>query len=118
MGDISTHFSRKEFACSCQCGFSAVDIELLRLLEEAREYFGKPIHINSACRCEAHNKAVGGGERSQHKNGMAADIVIDGVHPDKIKEFFNSKYPDKYGIGGYPKDGFTHIDVRNAKARW
>jgi len=116
MGNISTHFSREEFACKCGCGFSAVDVELLRLLEEVREHFGKPVHINSACRCETHNKSVGGGERSQHKYARAADIVIDGVHPDKIYAYFDSRYPTQYGLGGYPS--FCHIDTRSYKARW
>ena len=116
MGNISTHFNREEFACKCGCGFSAVDIELLILLEELRKYFMLPVTINSACRCEAHNKAVGGGDKSQHKYARAADIVIDGIHPDKIYEYFNSRYPTKYGVGSY-KD-FTHIDTRGNKARW
>ena len=115
MGNVSTHFSREEFECNCGCGFGAVDIELLRLLEEAREHFGKPVHINSGCRCDTYNKRVGGSAKSQHVLARAADIVIDNIHPDKIKEFFIGKYPDKYGIGGYPS--FTHIDTRSVKAR-
>lgn len=116
MGNISTHFSREEFACKCGCGYAAVDVELLRLLEEVREYFGLPVHINSGCRCEAHNRAVGGSPKSQHRFARAADIVIEGVHPDKIKEYFDREYPNSYGLGGYP--GFTHIDTRDHKARW
>ena len=124
MGNISTHFSRQEFACkgiNCDgngnnCGFAAVDIELIRLLEEVREHFGKPVHINSGCRCEAHNKAVGGSENSQHKFARAADIVIEGVHPDKIYAFFDNRYPTQFGLGGYPN--FVHIDSRSVKARW
>ena len=118
MGNISTHFDREEFSCKCGCGFSAVDVELLRLLEEVREHFGKPVHINSGCRCEAHNKAVGGSDGSQHKLARAADIVVEGIHPDKIYAFFDDRYPTQFGLGGYPKSGFTHVDTRSKKARW
>ena len=116
MGNISTHFNRKEFECKCGCKFGAVDVELLRLLEEVREYFGKPVNITSACRCDSHNKKVGGSPKSQHKQARAADIVIKDIHPDKVYAYFDSRYPTQYGMGSY--DSFTHIDTRDYKARW
>lgn len=76
MGDISPHFSRKEFACGC--GFTAVDVELLDVLEDARTHFGAAITIDCACRCPKHNKDVGGVENSQHVQGIAADIKVAG----------------------------------------
>ena len=76
MGDLSEHFSREEMACKCGCGLDTVDAELLSLLEKIRAHFDRPITINSGCRCEAHNRAVGGSKNSQHLIGRAADIVV------------------------------------------
>jgi uncharacterized protein YcbK (DUF882 family) len=49
------------------------------ILNLGREEFGRPIVLNSACRCEAHNMHVGGARKSAHLVGPdglchAADI--------------------------------------------
>ena len=44
------------------------------LFEPLREWYGKPIKINSFFRCEALNVAVGGSKTSQHCKGEAIDI--------------------------------------------
>jgi uncharacterized protein YcbK (DUF882 family) len=113
---ISPHFSREEFACACGCGFAAVDHELLWVLEDVRTTYGKPVHINSGCRCKEHNARVGGEEDSQHMKGTAADITVEGLSPAKVQQYLTSKYPGRYGIGSYKN--FTHIDVRPRMARW
>lgn len=118
MGKVSTHFNREEFACSCGCSFAVVDVELLRLLEEVRTHFDKPVTITSGCRCEQHNANVGGSKNSQHKLGRACDIVVKDIHSDKIYAFFDDRYPTQYGLGRYPNNGFTHVDTRDTKARW
>ena len=116
MGDLSPHFNRKEFECKCGCGQDTVDHELIKVLEDAREYFNRPISINSANRCEVHNRNVGGSATSQHLVSKAADIVVKDTPPDVVFEYFSNKYLDKYGIGCYTI--FSHIDVRKEKERW
>jgi uncharacterized protein YcbK (DUF882 family) len=118
MGDVSKNFSRREFACKCGCGFNAVDVDLLIGLQKLRDIAGESIRINSACRCEAHNKKVGGAAKSQHKFAKAADIVISGKAPgemaalaEKVAEF------QKGAIIVYGKDGFIHVDVRGVMYR-
>lgn len=113
---ISQNFSREEFACKCGCGFAVVDKELVHVLEVVRTHFNAPVAINSACRCEQHNKDVGGSEGSKHKLGIAADIVVSGVEPSLVYDYLCEYAVDKYGIGKYKS--FTHIDVRKEKARW
>ena len=115
MGDISTHFNRYEFKCSC-CDFDTVDVDLLEILEDAREYFDGSIMINSAARCSKHNTAIGSDESSQHRLGRAADIVVEGRTPEAVATYFENKYPDKFGIGRYQT--FCHIDSRSTKSRW
>ena len=49
----------------------------VKVLEPARQAYGKPIHVTSGYRSERLNKAVGGKQNSQHMRGQAADLVCD-----------------------------------------
>lgn len=113
---MNNYFKRDEFACKCGCGFAAVDAELLEILTDIRETYGKPIRITSACRCLTHNAKVGGAKDSMHLKGMAADIQVEGFSPAKIEQYLLGKYPGKYGIAAATT--FCHIDVREKAARW
>ena len=110
------YFSRSEFACNCGCGFSVVDVDLLDVLIDVREYFDSPLTINSACRCFGHNTYVGGTDKSKHLFGIAADIVVKDVTNERVQDYILNKYPNSKGIGVYKS--FTHVDVRDGKARW
>lgn len=111
------HFTRQEFACKCGCGFDAVDAELVEVLEQLRANFnGQPVTITSACRCDKHNRHVGGASGSIHKLGKAADIQVAGIKPVQVGDYLEQKYSGRYGIGRYRS--FTHIDVRSGPARW
>ena len=111
------YFKRSEFACKCGCGFDVVDFELLHVLTDVREHFGKPVTMTSGNRCIQHNSmTVGASSKSMHVKGMAADFKVEGVHADVVADYLEAKYPDRYGIARYL--GRTHIDVRSNKARW
>ena len=45
-----------------------------KVLDPLREWYGRPIFVNSGYRCAELNKAVGGVEGSYHLTGCAADI--------------------------------------------
>ena len=113
---LNQYFKRSEFACRCGCGASTVDAELLQVITDIREYFGLPVTINSGHRCAKHNASVGGKANSVHLTGKAADIRVKGKDAGAIASYLEHKYQDKYGIGRYAT--FTHIDVRDGKARW
>lgn len=52
------------------------------VLQPLRDAMGQEIKIGSGYRCPRLNAAVGGVSNSQHLNGEAADLCIDG---DKLK---------------------------------
>lgn len=113
---LSSNFTVKEFRCKDNTDTIFVAPALVKLLQEAREYFKKPIIINSAYRTEPYNKKIGGAEYSQHKYGTAADVYISGVPVKTIYDWFDKKLGNSGGVGLYKK--FVHVDVREVKARW
>lgn len=113
---ISKHFSRSEFACKCGCGLDVVDVELITVLEDAREHFDSPIVITSGARCAWHNMKEGGSPDSLHKIGKAADFIVNGVDSGRVADYLENKYPNNHGIGRY--NGRVHFDSRSFKARW
>ncbi|MDC1406064.1 D-Ala-D-Ala carboxypeptidase family metallohydrolase [Akkermansiaceae bacterium] len=118
---LSNHFSSEEFKCNCQRCEDKIryfaPLALLMVLEDIRVEFDKPVTITSAKRCEDHNAKVGGGKRSKHLEGIAADIVVEGADPSEVYKFITElHYADLLGVGSY--DTFTHVDVRGSKARW
>ena len=48
--------------------------ELLVVLDDLREFYGKPIKITSGFRCTELNRLVGGSPTSAHVIGYAADL--------------------------------------------
>ncbi|MBL4802076.1 MAG: hypothetical protein JKY45_09285 [Emcibacter sp.] len=112
---LSEHFSDYEMTCPCGCGFDEITLELLDMLEVIRRHFGQPVTITSACRCEGHNKAVGGKLNSRHRLAMAADIQVRGIMPAAVYAFADKEWKIS-GLGRYKT--FTHIDCRGYRARW
>ncbi len=112
---LATNFLAKEFDCKCKsCSSTIIEEELVEILQKIRTHFGKPVHINSAYRCAAHNKAVGGASKSKHLYGQAADIKIDGVSPLEI-----AKYAESIGVKGIGQySNFVHVDTRTSKFFW
>lgn len=117
MGDLSEHFSRAEFACSCGCGFDTADYQTLQVLESIRRVFRQPVTVTSGCRCPDYNVKVGGALNSQHKLGRAADIVVEGAQPVEVYRFLCERYGSRFGFGLY--ETFVHVDTRsNGPVRW
>ena len=55
MGDLSKNFSRSEYICRCGCGFDAVDVELIKVMQELRDHYQSPITITGGNRCCFYN---------------------------------------------------------------
>lgn len=113
---LSANFKVKEFACKDGSDVVFVSPELVDVLQKIRNHFGKPVNINSGYRTPTYNKKVGGVAQSQHLYGTAVDVYINGVTPKAVAEYAETLLGNKGGIGIY--SSFTHIDVREAKARW
>ena len=120
---LSEHFEVREFRCRDGSDPVFVDSELVRVLQNIRDHFGKPVVITSAYRTAVHNKAVGGAAYSQHCYGRAADIRVAGVTVERLAAYAEKLLPDTGGIGRYPvrsgrPTGWVHVDVRTVKSRW
>lgn len=121
---LSKNFCAYEFACNDKSDEFKVATELVEILQQVRDHFGKPVIINSAYRTPAYNISIGGSSKSQHCLGTAADIRIAGVDPIRIALYVASlPYFQKHGgIGYYSRaqvtGGFVHVDVRTWKSRW
>ena len=89
-------------------------------LQKIRDYFGQPIHINSAYRSPAHNARIGGATRSQHLTGKASDLSMKNYSPKQlalvIEKMINAGEISEGGVGLY--NGFVHYDMRGARSRW
>lgn len=114
--NLSADFKVREFASKDGADEVLVAEELVALLQSIRDHFGKPVTINSGYRSKSHNAAVGGTPKSQHLRGTAADIVVRGISPLAVAQFAEYLLGDRGGIGVYPS--FTHVDVRENRARW
>ena len=121
---MTKNFNIKEFECKCGCEMpSEVLVNITKLanqLQYVRDNVAMPITINSAYRCEAHNKVVGGSENSQHLLGKAADITIQSLKPIEvysiIEDLIDFGVMLQGGLGLY--DTFVHYDIRKTRARW
>ena len=67
---------------------NVIEIDSMKLVAEMcfeplRQWYGKPIKINSFFRCEALNVAVGGSKTSQHCKGEAIDMSAGSKEENK-----------------------------------
>ena len=114
---LSPHFQVHEFACKDGSRVVFISQTLVDILENIRVHFGAPLHINSAYRTVAYNaKQKGSSPKSQHCNGLAADIKVAGVNPAAVADYAEQLLGDHGGVGRYGT--FTHVDVRADKSRW
>lgn len=90
------YFTQSEFRCGCKkCknygNPTHVNAKLLTYLEQMRKFFGKPVIITSGLRCKSYNASLPGSiKNSRHLSGMAADVVIQGVSPAEIVNYWKS----------------------------
>jgi len=86
--------------------------EFLYMLDAARKIYGKPMHVNSGYRSEAHNKKVGGVSSSSHLKGLAADISCKNSSDrfEMLQAFIKAGFK-RIGVAG----SFIHVDTDKNK---
>lgn len=115
---LSANFTVKEFACKDGSDAVLTAPRLVMVLQSIRSHFAAPVVIHSAYRTPQYNAKVGGAAHSQHCYGTAADISVRGQTPAAVAAYARELMPDWGGVGVYAGQGFTHIDVREARADW
>jgi uncharacterized protein YcbK (DUF882 family) len=106
----SPNFYIKEFDCKCgniDCNVTVMHSKVFELLEKLRAEAGVPLKINSAYRCEKHNKKVGGAPKSQHLLGSAVDISAKNIDRFRLADLARKhfKFVKVY-------ETFVHMDLR------
>lgn len=99
--------------CKCgKCGLYEMDEEFMSKLNEARYYLNKPIILNSARRCPAHNAAEGGKPTSSHLKGCAVDIhCTDDAYRSQLLHALELADFSRIGIA----KTFVHVDADEEK---
>lgn len=99
--------------------------KVARIVQRARDHFGKPALVVSGYRSPPYNRKIGGARNSRHMRGEAIDFRIKGVPAAKVSAWILAEYragrmPELGGLGQYPR--FTHVDIRTRKrgrlSRW
>ena len=88
------------------------------VLDPLREWYGKPIRVNSGYRCEALNKAVGSkAKKSQHLYGEAADITVGTKKGNKkLFEYIKDNLPFDQLINE-SNFSWVHVSYREGRLR-
>jgi hypothetical protein len=117
---MTPNFSKGELSCR-HCGMAKFAPGFIQALQGLRDAFNKPMVINSACRCKAHNGAIGGHPRSLHVGDdpyhntggcCAVDIGIPDTRPMDREILAILAYERGWSIGHHPQ--FLHLDLRTA----
>lgn len=111
----SKNFTIKELSCRC-CNVFGCKPAFIEKLQEFRDLFGKPLTITSAYRCSKHNAEVGGHPKSEHVEGVAADIVCT-TSEDRFRMVEIAMSLGFHGIG--EAKSYIHVDYRlGRKSKW
>ena len=109
------NFTREELRCTCGgrgCdGFPAEPRErLVRNVQEARTYFGRPVIVSSGVRCRLRNRELSGSAaNSLHLSGRAMDFCVRGVGSGELLKLVRTLpgVDECYAIDG----SYVHMGV-------
>ena len=104
-------------------------VPTLRVVDDLRDHFGKPVTVTSNYRDPAYNTQCGSsnppnpralaGRGSQHVRFAAADIQVKGVSPSRVASYLLAQRRAGAFVGGIGKySTFVHIDTRPYNASW
>ncbi len=118
MGNLSEHFSYRDFTCKCESckgkGEYKIHLGLVGGLELLIFSIKKPIKIVTGFRCEESSEKVLGSKKSFHAKGKAANISGAGIPLTDL--FKAAEHIQEFkGIGFYPEENFIHVDTRDGE---
>lgn len=97
MGELISSTTADAHGINNKCDFSAATaLKALvdKVLDPAREWYGKPVYVNSGYRCPQLNRILGGAVNSQHMKGEAADITTGSKEGNKeLFEYIRENLP-------------------------
>lgn len=112
--DKYPNFTESEFTCNCgQCGKPKINEEIVKVLQNMRDIYGRPIRVNSAYRCLVYNRSIDSEDTSSHIKGCAVDILTPTIHDRFVLEGI-ARDCGIVRIGTY-KNMFIHIDTDKDK---
>jgi uncharacterized protein YcbK (DUF882 family) len=92
----------------------------LRIVDELRAVYGRPVVIVSSYRSPAYNAPINGSaKKSYHMRFQALDITVAGKTPGEVfaqLKQWRDQGMFKGGLGRYRT--FVHIDTRGSNATW
>jgi uncharacterized protein YcbK (DUF882 family) len=108
---MTQYFTEAELRCKCgrpACDAPKPSMALLSMLDLVRRAVGRPLPVNSGCRCAWWNAKQGGVKGSEHETGEGADIAC----PDSSLRFRILMAAWQTGVArvGTGKD-FIHLGV-------
>ncbi|QDP62863.1 MAG: putative peptidase M15 [Prokaryotic dsDNA virus sp.] len=87
--------------------------DLLLMLDDLRNKFGKPMKITSGYRSESYNKKIGGVKDSSHIKGLAVDIACN----NSRDRFMIVKLALEVGFRRIGiAETFVHLDIDTEKS--
>ena len=95
-------------------------VPTLRIVDELRQHFNRPVVILSSYRSPAYNGAIPkAGKKSWHMQFCALDIAVSGYPPRQVYNYLLAQRRAGRFVGGIGLySTFVHIDTRGYKATW
>ena len=128
-GQITKNFNIYEMRCkdNNEIMVNLEAIEHIKRLQKFRDWYKRPMSINSGYRTTAYNKKIGGSPKSQHVKGLASDIALppdyykaDKKRKQEMLDNMKNKWYElckadgvKGGVGFY--NTFIHLDSRTSQ---
>lgn len=122
------NFGPAEFACRAPTraqgrGRIYMDERVLDAVQRLRRSLAQPLIVTSGYRTPRYNLALsrrGAAKRSYHMLGLAIDIRVDNVDPERLIAAARDRgqvgaHPAR-GVGRYPRENFVHLDWRPRRA--